>query len=342
MGIKLSQELNMTYDSWRFTPTMQVLSHGEDPRDPDVARHVRESGYLALHEGKTFHQYDDRWEERPRYLVHLDKLRDKRAWLGPSRYYRLAFRDIASSTNERTGIFCVLPPGVVFGHTAACEREPQHRSNSAALLMQACVDSYAFDWILRQKSAAHVSLFILNGCPLPSIFHLTSSIACFLVHSALRLTCNHAGYEPLWHEQLGKTWREPSTSSFTWPVLAGDDTHWDIRAAIDTVVADAYGLTREQYAHVLSTFSHKSYPKAPDLCLTRFDELQATGLEAFTRTYDPYWDIPLNENLSQPVIDLPVLTGESDEGDGEPQGIRTPEPRLRRARQARNQLSMEL
>lgn len=79
-----------------------------------------------------------------------------------------------------------------------------------------------------------------------------------------------------------------------------------MRAAIDAVVADAYGLSRDQYAHVLSTFSHKSYPKAPQLCLARFDELKSIGLEAFARKYDPYWDIPLNENLPQPVIDIPV------------------------------------
>ncbi len=32
---------------------------------------------------------------------------------------------------------------------------------------------------------------------------------------------------------------------------------------IDAVVADAYGLSRDHYAHVLSTFSHASYKKAP-------------------------------------------------------------------------------
>lgn len=72
------------------------------------------------------------------------------------------------------------------------------------------------------------------------------------------------------------------------------------------MVADAYGLERDQYEHVLSTFSHKSYPKAPQLCLAKFDELQHLGLDAFTRKHDPYHDIPLNENLPQPVIDLPI------------------------------------
>jgi hypothetical protein len=88
--------------------------------------------------------------------------------------------------------------------------------------------------------------------------------------------------------------------------LACDDGRWAVRAAIDAVVADAYGLSRDQYAHVLSTFSHKSYPKAPELCLARFDELKEIGLEAFTRKHDPYWDLPLNENLPEPVIELPM------------------------------------
>jgi hypothetical protein len=29
-------------------------------------------------------------------------------------------------------------------------------------------------------------------------------------------------------------------------------------------------------------------------------------VKAFTRKHDPYWDIPLNENLPQPAIDLPI------------------------------------
>src|SRR5262249_16195939 len=105
--------------------------------------------------------------------------------------------------------------------------------------------------------------------------------------------------------QLAAHWREPSPVS-TWPVLA-DDTRWQVRAAIDAVVADAYGLSREQYRHVLSAFKHKANPKAPELCMAAFDELKQLGLEAFTRKHDPYHDVPLNENLPQPVIELPPL-----------------------------------
>lgn len=301
-GIRLSQEVNMTYESERFTPIADVLPGGEDPREPELAARLVREGWLVLHEGKTFHQYDDRWADRPRYLVHTDALADKPAWREAARYYRLAFRDIASSTNERTGIFCVLPAPVVFGNTAPCEREPDKRPIASAFIVMALADSHSFDWNLRQKSAAHVNLFILNGCPLPELTAPTSS---FLSHSALRLTCNHAGYVPLWREQLGELWREP-TPPFTWRVLAGDDARWAVRAAIDAVVAQAYGLDRAQYQHVLASFSHRSYPAAPEGCLAAFDELAALGLEAFVRKHDSYHDVPLVETLPAPVIDLPA------------------------------------
>jgi len=163
--------------------------------------------------------------------------------------------------------------------------------------------------LLRQRVQTTVNLFLLNATPVPKRFLVTdtqSQALRFLAHCALRLSCNHAGYAPLWREQVGGAWRE-ERAPFDWPALAGDDARWRVRAAIDAVVADAYGLSREQYAHVLSTFSHKSYPAAPALCLAAYDELAQIGLEAFARRHDPYWDIPLNEALPQPVIELPAL-----------------------------------
>ena len=62
--------------------------------------------------------------------------------------------------------------------------------------------------------------------------------------------------------------------------------------------------SRVSTIHILSTFNHKSHPNAAEVCLARFDELKSFGLEAITRKHDPYWDIPLNENVPQPVIEL--------------------------------------
>ena len=162
-----------------------------------------------------------------------------------------------------------------------------------------------------------------------------------MVHFAARLSAVDDAFAPLWREQLGEAWRESDREPFSWPVLATDDERWEVRAAIDVVVADAYGLSRNQYEHVLSTFSHASYKKAPELCLARFDELKKIGLEAFTKKHDPYHDIPLNENLPEPVINLPIPTKETDERDGEFQLTGAPKQQRRRAKKTANQLPME-
>lgn len=309
--VSLGRELNMTDDAWRFTPTREQVTSGEDPRDPEVTRRLLADGYVVLQEGKTFHQFNDCWADRPRFLVPLSRMTDRPNALRASRFYRGAYRDIARATDERTLVYTLLCAGCVIGDTAkAPERTPEKRPNCAMLMIISACNSYCVDFLVRFRATAHVSLFLLNNTPLPRVGNRKGILA----HAAMRLCANHAGYAPLWHEQVGDAWREEGKPPMTWPVLAGDDERWAVRAAIDAVVADAYGLSRDQYAHVLSTFSHASYKKAPELCLARFDELKQLGLEEFTRKYDPYWDIPLNENLPKPVIDLPI-PGEAQDSD---------------------------
>jgi hypothetical protein len=308
LGIRFGRECDMTNDAWRFTPTADILPSGEDPRDPEVAAKLLETGYLVLREGKTFWHYDDHWDERPVYVVPRSKIADKGEWVRAALYFRAAYRAVASSTNERTIIFTLLPGGSVFGNSAPTERNPWVSPRSVLLVLVGGADTFVFDWTARVRAGANINQFILFSCPLPATQHSMR----FLRSGALRLTANHQGYEPLWREQLGDVWREPG-SPFKWSVLSTEDERWHVRAAIDAVVTDGYGLTREQYAHVLSTFSHASYPKAPDLCLAKFDELKQIGLDAFTKKYDPYWDIPLNESLPKPVIDLPVPIEEAAE-----------------------------
>ena len=331
LGIRLGRELNMTDDAWRFTPSVDVLPLGEDPRDPEIAARLIEMGYLTLHEGKTFRQYDDHWAEPPRYLVAIKSLLDKPNILWRTQYFRMGYRDIAGPGDQNISIFNFHTPGITTGHTAPLEHEPHSRPNSKALAILATTNSFTFDWILQLRVRSHINQFML----LASSFPTQASESHLLSHSALRLTCNHRGYAVLWNEQLAGVWREASHRPLSWPVLSGNDQRWVVRAAIDAVVARFYGLSRDQYAHLLSTFNHKGYPRTPVLCLDRFDELKSIGLEVFTRKYDPYWDIPLNEKLPQPVIDLPVAgSGQSSGGDPveEPRFQLSDKPARQRAR----------
>jgi hypothetical protein len=108
-----------------------------------------------------------------------------------------------------------------------------------------------------------LSLYILEALPVP---RFNESQHRFLVRAALLLSCNHIGYTALWQEQAGKH----SIPHSDRPVL---------RARIDAVLAQAYGLDRDGYRHVLNAFSHRSDPDAASRCLDAFDTLQAKGIK---------------------------------------------------------------
>jgi hypothetical protein len=234
---------------------------------------------MILHEGKTFHQYTDKWDSKPRYSVASAAL--KPAIAEASRYYRVAFRDIARSNDERTMIACIAPPNVVFGHTATVEKTPWSRTNADALVLCALFNAFPFDWLVRLKATTHLSLYILNGLPIP---RFSSAASHFMAHAALLLSCNHEGYAALGLEQTGQ--RTPRNAT--------------LRAQIDATVANAYGLNRDQYEHVLRGFSHRSHPDAPSLCLAAFDELQASGLPEFCRRHDPLANVPIVTARAEP------------------------------------------
>lgn len=322
IGLQLQKQpasLDMTKEAFRFLNTRDLLPENADPRSPSIRASLLDRGVFYLSEGKTFHQFDESWGETPRYCVPLSNLDSNPLWVDAGRFFRLAFRAIASSTNERTSIFCILSPGTVSGNSVAVERDPSHVARAEVLYVAGVCNTYSFDWILRVMTGANVNLFIMNN----TSFVTEEASKKFVAHSSLRLTCNHSGYEPLWQEQLGDTWRETDKEPVTWPVISGDDKRWNVRGAIDAIVADAYGLSRDQYIHVLSTFSHTSYPKAPELCLAKFDELKRTGVEAFTKKHDPYWNIPLNATLPEPVIDIPIAGETSGSGQSEMFGLST-------------------
>ncbi len=298
----ISSEMDMSLDAHRFRPIGKYYTEGYDIRDPEQTKILLSRHVVFLHEGKTVHQYNDHWSEPPRYVLPFETFSDKINWIKAIPFYRACFRSQASSTNERTGIFLTIPPAPITSRKAPSEIKPYERRNWQALTLVSVCNTYTFDFILRLFVQTDVSFYIITRISLPSI----ETKITFLAHSSLRLTCNHDGYRLLWNDQLNSNWREKKKTRFSWPVLETDNERWEVRSAIDAMVADAYGLNREQYAHVLSTFSHKSYPKAYELCLAKFDELKEIGFDAFTKKYDPYWDIPLNENLPRPVIDLPI------------------------------------
>ena len=279
-GIQLGRDLHMTDDAARFSPAARAR--------PD---------WLVLHEGKTFHQYTGRWDTAPRYALAPDALAGKPAVRDAAGFYRLAFREITQSTNERTMIAFVAPPGTVFSHTATVERSPAARPNATALGLCAIFNSFPFDWLARLKAGTHLSLYMVNALPLPA---LSSTTARFLAHAALRLSYEDSGYAPLWREQVG-----PGA-----PDVLDEEARRRLRAAVDAVTAAAYGLDRVGYERILSSFSHRSFPAAPDWCLAAYDRLASIGPARFQKENDPFAGMAM-------VTALSVRSGNCVDGPGQ-------------------------
>ena len=168
-GIVLSREIHMSDDASRFTLLRSSPRSDRRLISPGAVDGVPRRRYLLLHEGKTIHQFSDRRETSPRYAVSLTVLADKPMSIESALYYRAACREIARSTDERTAIAALLPPGVLCGHTISVERRPARRPNAAALSLVGVMNSFPFDWLLRQKAAVHVSLYILSELPVPQL-----------------------------------------------------------------------------------------------------------------------------------------------------------------------------
>lgn len=305
-GLQVGNDLHKTAAKPAFRHLRRILD-AEDARDPGVLSQLASKGFACLYDGRAIDFFDafptrksGKW--RPQIDLVVD-LGHARALAVSSRtaYFRLAWRSTCGhpSTNARSARPCILPPGCLAGNSIILETTPQDRPNSDALIACAIISSFAFDAQVRPTIQSHLNKAVMRLARWPAIVGVASV---FLAHEAMRLSAVHTGYGPLWSEQLGDCWREPKPLH-AWPVLEGD-ARWVARANIDAIVAAAYGLSREQYAHVLSSFSHTSHPNTPPICLAAFDELKRNGVEAFAKDHDPYFDVPLVSTHASPVVDL--------------------------------------
>ena len=68
-----------------------------------------------------------------------------------------------------------------------------------------------------------------------------------IVPRAARLTCTRAEFADLWQEVMGEAWDIGKAAT-------DDDERQQLRDKIDAIVAHLYGLSRDDFAHILDTF----------------------------------------------------------------------------------------
>lgn len=264
-GIKYTREFDMTNDSHLFKPRPWWEERGYQP--DEYGRWIGPDGDVALplYQGVMVHQYDfsarswvrgtgltaewasQDWERKriePQFLLpHRHYEQSSKAWRG----LKVAFRDIARSTDERTFIGAVLPDvpcGNVLG-VLGSEKTALWPAISA-------MNSLSFDWALRQRiGGTHINLYVAQELPLVPPARISRPVRQLVA----RLSFAHAVFAPTWlalaaHDQYltERRWKA------LWAVTPHERTR--LRAMIDAIVFGLFGLNEEQFGWVIKDADH--------------------------------------------------------------------------------------
>lgn len=175
---------------------------------------------------------------------------------------RLAFRDIARNTDERTMIATILPQDVFEGNTLKhlnawdfdAEVALDHIHNIRAgykLALPTVVttylcgifNSFILDYVLRFKVTAHVSVFYVNQLPVPRLTE-NDTHCCAIARRVARLVCIGPEFDDLRRELLG------DVNARVLP-FEEKEARQQIQNEIDALVAHLYGLNKEDLHHIL-------------------------------------------------------------------------------------------
>ncbi len=197
-----------------------------------------------LFEGKTVHQFTTSYAE-PRYWLNEIDLKNT--------HYRIALRAIARTTDARTLIASMLPAKAGAGHSLLVTKHPLPHSRMLYLL--ALINSYCVDYIIRQKISTNVSKFFLDQLPMP---RREAGNAYFdaIVPRAAALTCTTAAFAELWESVMGTAWVAADEATALQTIVPTTDPakRQILRDELDAIIAHLYGLTRDDFAHILGTF----------------------------------------------------------------------------------------
>jgi Alw26I/Eco31I/Esp3I family type II restriction m6 adenine DNA methyltransferase len=221
------RELNMTDDAGLF-------------RSSDF------NNSLPLYEGKMIYQFTNSLAN-PRFWIDIKDGRE--ALLGKEKdsgqkmsyqKYRLAYRSVAASTNERTLISTIVPPCFT-GHSLNICIGLQYDEN---LYLMSCLNSFIIDWFIRLKVTTNISMFYIYQLPIPR-FGIGDPAFSLLVERAAKLICTMPEFDEL-AKEVGLGSHENGVTD--------PKERARLRAELDGMIAHLYGLTENEFAHILSTF----------------------------------------------------------------------------------------
>lgn len=237
-NLQLTREFHMTDDAFRFKTTA-------------------EPGCLSLLTGKMFHQFErteaqsvywiDEAEGRFMLLKGSADIGQKLDYEG----YRWLHRRIARNTDTRTLIATITPPKVFTEMNSTTMNVGATGMNPTEMCYWCAVsNSFVLDWILRQSVTTTLNMFYLYQLPVPRL--RSTNIQCqSLAQRAARLICTTPEFDDL-AKSVGLKGHQDGATDPT--------ERAKLRAEIDGLVAHLYGLSEEEFTHILGTFPLVSQP----------------------------------------------------------------------------------
>ncbi|EAJ5696594.1 class I SAM-dependent DNA methyltransferase [Campylobacter lari] len=251
-------------------------------------------GLLPLYEGKMIHQFDTNFSQAIYFLEKAkfdERLKSKELYrakkatgkeLNPElikydrEFFRLAYRAIASDTNERTLIASLLPKNCGFGHSMFANVPKLYIlkddeicidvvSYERILLVLALLNSLVVDFIIRNMVQINVSKTYLERIPLPQPSDKeiqNNEIYKTLAKNALLLQLyndkNHH-FDELKQEFNIKDDEIPKTKK-AYDIL---------RAKNDLLVKELYSLSDDEFSYMISTFKVLNEKQSEYIALLR-------------------------------------------------------------------------
>ena len=238
-------------DAWNVKLSLEFMLN----IDSDLFHREPGPGRLPLYQGMMIWQFEHGYAA-PRYWI--DEAEGRKRILGKRgvdegqtldyQKYRLGYRQVSASTNERTFISSVIPR-----LSFACDTVPvasiagdslSGHDYQIRLLLCSIWNSLVVDFLARQRITNHLNHFFVYQLPVPRL-NQGDRFFDWIVRRAAQLICTTPNFDELAAEVgLGS-----HHNGVTDPVGRAK-----LRAELDGIIAHIYGLTEEDFSHVLSTF----------------------------------------------------------------------------------------
>lgn len=181
--------------------------------------------------------------------------------------YRLIFREISNTTNERSFISTVIPPGIVCHHKAPVIRphemkpveedlseQPLHGvyerifDDKELFVALGLLNSIIFDYLVRTKLDTSMSMHVIEEAQLPRLTEENYWYD-YISNRAAQLNCYGEEFKEM-RERLGDID----------PVISDQDRR-ELQAEIDAAAFHAYGLEQSEVEFVLDDFHQVKDPR---------------------------------------------------------------------------------